>query len=190
MERLKTSSTDYLGLMNDTTSFHEQNKDWRRQPNLLSYYKPYGNIQYDDATNPEHETKNKEVNRIYKARQKKSSQLKVKEHIRVVQEFEGLVESIDWQENIFYARLMDLTANHNHENYTAELPIDDIRDDDKHLLQEGAIFNIRVAYKIKPSGSKRRFTEIIFRRIPKKHKIYKDEAKKESEELANYFEQF
>lgn len=48
----------------------------------------------------------------------------------------------------------------------AVIPLEDVRDSDKELLAPGAFFSLCISYEINASGSKRRFAEVIFRRMP------------------------
>lgn len=48
----------------------------------------------------------------------------------------------------------------------AVIPVEDVRDEDKELFEVGAFFSLCISYEVSPTGSKRRFTEVIFRRMP------------------------
>ncbi len=48
----------------------------------------------------------------------------------------------------------------------AVVPLEDLRESDKALLLEGAFFRLCISYEVEPTGSKRRFTEVVFRRLP------------------------
>ena len=56
----------------------------------------------------------------------------------ILQDWEGIVESVG--NEFFTARLRDLTNNEVYPSETAELPIEDISDDDLQLLRVGAVF--------------------------------------------------
>jgi hypothetical protein len=48
----------------------------------------------------------------------------------------------------------------------AVIPLEDVRDADRELLAVGAFFSLCISYEIDASGSKRRYAEVIFRRMP------------------------
>ena len=48
----------------------------------------------------------------------------------------------------------------------AEIPIEAVTPDDLELLQPGAIFYWTIGYDISPSGTRRRSSELRFRRLP------------------------
>ncbi len=109
------------------------------------------------------------------------------ERIKIVREFEGIVDKVDKENRIFLARMIDLTAGKTFEQEEGEFPIDDLRPDDLPLLEEGALFRVRVAYWIKRGGTRQRFTELIFRRLPCWNERYFESAKQRAAELAAYF---
>ena len=82
----------------------------------------------------------------------------------VLQQWEGIVETVG-DEN-FTARVRDLTNNEHYPSEIAELPIEDISDDDRELLQTGAVFYLTVGRSISFNGRQQRFGRIVFRRLP------------------------
>ena len=48
----------------------------------------------------------------------------------------------------------------------AEIPLDEVTPDDLELLQPGAVFYWTIGYDISPGGTRRRASEIKFRRLP------------------------
>ena len=48
----------------------------------------------------------------------------------------------------------------------AEIPRDEVSDDDLELLSPGAIFYWTVGYQVSPAGTRKRFSQIKFRRLP------------------------
>ena len=82
----------------------------------------------------------------------------------VLQEWEGVVKRIE--EDIFVARLRDMTANEVYPGEIAELPVRDVSEDDRELLQVGAVFYMTVGYYVWASGRRERFGCIVFRRLP------------------------
>ena len=76
----------------------------------------------------------------------------------------GYVQEI---KNSFAAALADITAGENtQEGELAEFLIADVKDDDRDLLKPGAIFRWVVGYQRSPAGTKRRVSDIFFRRLP------------------------
>ena len=62
----------------------------------------------------------------------------------VLQQWEGIVETVGNES--FTSRLRDLTNKEYYPREIAELPIEDISDDDQELLQEGAVFYLDILY--------------------------------------------
>ncbi len=81
----------------------------------------------------------------------------------IVQEWEGVVTGIG--EDTFAAELADLTNLQFSKTEAADLPIEDLADDDRKLLKEGAIFRWIIGYRENP-GNKERSSRIVFRRLP------------------------
>ena len=79
-----------------------------------------------------------------------------------LQKWEGVVVSIS--ENSFCARLHDLTAANPEEE--AEFSIEDVAEDDRALVQPGAIFYWSIGYYTSRTGQKLRSSIIKFRRLP------------------------
>lgn len=77
--------------------------------------------------------------------------------------WEGVVLSIG--EETFMARLSGLASKTTVEE-EAELPISDVTEDDRELLQEGAFFFFSVGYITRPYGTRERSSRIRFRRLP------------------------
>jgi len=48
----------------------------------------------------------------------------------------------------------------------AEIPVDEVSSDDRELLEVGAVFYWTMGYEVSPSGTRRRFSQIKFRRLP------------------------
>ena len=93
------------------------------------------------------------------------SERKVPERTQeVLQDWEGVVERIE--DDIFVARLRDMTANEVYPGEIAELPVGDVSEDDRELLQVGAVFYMTVGYYVWASGRRERFGRVVFRRLP------------------------
>lgn len=84
----------------------------------------------------------------------------------VLKRWEGVVETVDETDGVFTARLYDLTNDEPYPSEIAELLIDDVSDDDRSLLQAGAVFYLTVGYSERVSGRKDRFVRVEFRRLP------------------------
>jgi hypothetical protein len=110
------------------------------------------------------------------------------ERRQVVGDFEGIVEDVDWKTGTFNARLIDLTAGDQLAFDVAEFPTQDIRPDDKELVVEGAVFRVRIMYRIEAGGTRQRFTEVIFRRLPSWQPRHFEIAEQRASELAAFFE--
>lgn len=65
----------------------------------------------------------------------------------------------------FVATLRSLKSGDDSEK-EAELPIEEISDDDRELLSEGAIFYWVIGYETSPRGTRQRISQIKFRRLP------------------------
>ena len=48
----------------------------------------------------------------------------------------------------------------------AVIPLEDIRSDDRALVRIGAFFSLCVCYGLSVGGQRRRFTDVVFRRLP------------------------
>lgn len=62
----------------------------------------------------------------------------------------------------------------------ALIPIEDVRESDLELLVPGAFFRLCISYEIDQHGSKRRYTEVVFRRLP----AYRREELQQAQERA------
>jgi hypothetical protein len=84
--------------------------------------------------------------------------------LQPLQEWEGYVAEVG--ETTFTARLVDRTAGRFVEDEAAEFPVADLSDDDRRLLVPGAVFRWVIGYLRSRGGSKRRVSQITFRRMP------------------------
>lgn len=110
------------------------------------------------------------INRIYK-----------KDNFISLQKWEGAVLEI--KKDSFMARLIDLTKESPYE--TAEIPLEEVSEDDRDLLKEGAVFYWNIGYLNKTCGQKERVSLIRFRRLPSWSKEEIDAAKCEAERIKN-----
>lgn len=82
-----------------------------------------------------------------------------------LQEWEGHVVSLSNEG--FTARLVDITAEQQLATEEADFAIEEVSDSDLDLLREGALFRWAIGYETAPSGSKKRVSQLVFRRLPK-----------------------
>ncbi len=82
----------------------------------------------------------------------------------VLQEWEGYVIKIGKDD--FTVRLLDLTAGSSHEEEEAIIPLSEISEDSLKHLQLGSIFRWVIGYERSASGTKRRVSEVVFRKLP------------------------
>ena len=83
----------------------------------------------------------------------------------ILQDWEGVVDEVDEAGKVFTARLRDLTVNEIHPSRTAEIPIEDVSDDDRKLLRPGAIFYLTAGRSLR-NGRLELFGRMAFRRLP------------------------
>ena len=69
-------------------------------------------------------------------------------------------------------------------NEEAIIPFDDVRTSDKYLVEAGAFFSLCVSYEVSPGGTRRRFTEVVFRRMPSYRREELEYARERGRELA------
>ena len=108
------------------------------------------------------------INRIYK-----------KDNFISLQKWEGAVLEI--KKDSFIARLIDLTKESPDE--TAEMPLEEVSEDDRDLLKEGAVFYWNIGYLNKTCGQRERVSLIRFSRLPSWSKDEIDAAKCETERI-------
>jgi hypothetical protein len=100
-----------------------------------------------------------------------------------LQKWEGVVVNV--HDNSFEARLIDLTANTPEE--TAEIPLEEVSEDDFSLIEEGAVFYWNIGYRKMISGQRERVTFIRFRRLPLWQKGEVDAARQKADKLQELF---
>jgi hypothetical protein len=99
-----------------------------------------------------------------------------------LQEWEGYVINIG--KSTFLARLTDLSVGACRAEEQVELLIDDLSDDDRAILEPGRVFRWAIGYQRSRSGSKKRVSHIVFRRLPQWTRKELDQAIKEGQEIA------
>jgi hypothetical protein len=98
-----------------------------------------------------------------------------------IQSWEGTVMRVLGES--FVARLVDRSGNTHDEE--AEFPLSEVSDDDRELIQEGAVFYWNIGYMIKPSRQKIRASIIRLRRLPAWTKAELDSARRAAEKLVD-----
>lgn len=106
------------------------------------------------------------------------------EMFNCIQKWEGIVLSIE--NNSIYTRLYDISNRGFEEE--AEIPIEEISDDDHELIAEGAVFYWSLGYLKKKNGQKVRQSIIKFRRLPAWHNSEINTAKKKASIMEALFE--
>jgi hypothetical protein len=81
-----------------------------------------------------------------------------------LQEWEGYIYSI--KDETFWARMVDITARESIEGEEAEFLISDLSDEDRTHLAIGAVIRWVIGYQRSAQGTKRRVSEVLFRRLP------------------------
>jgi hypothetical protein len=66
----------------------------------------------------------------------------------------------------------------------AEIPIEEVRPGDLDLLQVGAFFRLCVSYEISRQGNRRRYTDVVFRRLPAYRRDELERAREQGREIA------
>lgn len=81
---------------------------------------------------------------------------------QLVQQWEGVVTEV--RDADFDVLLHDLT-DRSRARESATIPLEEVSDCDKRLVQPGGVFYWSIGYELR-AGSKRRFSDIRFRRLP------------------------
>lgn len=100
--------------------------------------------------------------------------------LRVLRSWEGIVLDAHASDETFLARVSDVTS---HELSEAEIFLDEVSDEDRTLLQDGAVFYWTIGYRIGPDG-RERVSRIKFRRLPAWSRVELNSAEQEASELA------
>lgn len=103
----------------------------------------------------------------------------------VLQDWEGVVETVE--ETTFSARLRDITAGAEFAWETAELPIDDVTEDDRELVRPGAVFYMTIGRMTHPSGRRDRVARLVFRRLPAWTASTLQQAQQRANALSDFF---
>jgi hypothetical protein len=113
---------------------------------------------------------------------RKTDIIQEKDRFLVLQQWEGFVTEVGF--DFFGVKLIDLTAGKTNVSEEAELPISDLSEDDRKILQEGAVLRWLIGYRISPHGTRQRFSSIFLRRVagPTEDRI--SEIRREASKLA------
>lgn len=103
-----------------------------------------------------------------------------------LQEWEGLVLEVR-ADGGFVARLTDVAAQGQSVEEEAEFPATEINDDDRPLVVAGAIFRWTVGFLRSSAGTRKRTSQVVFRRLPQWTKNDLARADKQADELSGYF---
>lgn len=98
-----------------------------------------------------------------------------------LQEWEGYVVSGDQSE--FVARLVDITSTRQVETEQATFSMDDVSNDERHLVQPGAVFRWSLGYERRVSGTRCKVSSLVFRRLPIWSKSEIDASRSKASEL-------
>ena len=108
------------------------------------------------------------------------------ERVRVLQQWEGVVTDVT--NDSFFADLQDLSDS-SHPLEVVEIPIDEVSEDDRPLLVEGAVFYWSIGHETSAGGTLRRMSEIRMRRMPRWTKRDIQNVAKRAEELFELYGQ-
>lgn len=99
-------------------------------------------------------------------------------------EWSGCVTGVDENEYFFTASLKGVKGvGVKDEEDDAIIPISDVSESDKELLLPGNFFRLCAMYEVSPSGQPRRYTQVIFRRLPAYRQQDLDEALERGRQL-------
>jgi hypothetical protein len=103
---------------------------------------------------------------------------------QVIAEWHGQVTAI--RDETFIAELKGTLGDGVRGSWEeAEIPTEEVRPDDLQLLAVGAFFRLTVNYELQPiSRSRRRYTDITFRRLPAYRRDELEEASRRGQETA------
>jgi hypothetical protein len=103
----------------------------------------------------------------------------------VLAEWNGCVAAVDDAGHSFTATLIGVSGEGvKGEEEEATIPVADVSEWDNDLLRPGNFFRLCVIYEILPSGQPRRYTQVVFRRLPAYRQHDLDRAMERGRELA------
>lgn len=109
-----------------------------------------------------------------------------KERVRVLQQWEGVVTDVT--NDSFFADLQDLSDS-SQPLEVVEIPLEEVPEDDRPLLVEGAVFYWSIGHETSAGGQLRRMSEIRLRRMPRWTKRDIQKVTKRAEELFELYGQ-
>lgn len=105
--------------------------------------------------------------------------------VELLAEWGGCVTEVNEDDFYFAANLLGIQGKGvKGEEEDAIIPISDVNKADKELLVPGNFFRLCVMYEIDSSGQPRRYTQVIFRRMPAYRQLDLDEALERGRKLA------
>lgn len=104
----------------------------------------------------------------------------------VLQSWEGHVEKVQWDKEMFSAIIADRT-NPDNPNEWVELSINEIGPKDRELIEPGAVFYWSMGYEDRPGYPRQRLSRIYFRRLPGWTEEEVNAAEEEAERNAPLF---
>ncbi len=107
-----------------------------------------------------------------------------KETFVALQRWEGTVTACGGE--TFLARLNDLTSGGLNEE--VELLMDDVPEEDRPLVEPGAVFYWSVGHLVKPSGERPRISSLRFRRLPVWSSSELEAARERATDVAEVFD--
>lgn len=172
----------------DTSSFYPTQNKWRTDINISdvtpSDIYPY--IEKNASNNKIIETLPEPL--IQKINQTTfSDRLTNKQLVpaELLAEWSGCVTDIQEAGHFFSATLTGIKGEGvKGEEDDAIIPISDVSEWDKDLLQRGNFFRLCVMYEVTPSGQPRRYSLVVFRRMPAYRKQDLDVAMERGRKLA------
>ena len=93
-----------------------------------------------------------------------SPQQSTNKALQILKDWEGVVDEVN--EDGFVARLMDRQSRGGIDTHVAEIPFSEVTQDDRPLVQHGAIFYLTIYRSIAAHGQHERTTRLYFRRLP------------------------
>lgn len=100
-----------------------------------------------------------------------------------IAEWQGMVTEVG--DDYFFAELRGLSGSGVHGSLEeARLPIEEVRTEDRELLEPGAFFRLCIKRDHTAQGSLRRYSEVVFRRMPAYRRQDLEAARERARELA------
>jgi hypothetical protein len=105
--------------------------------------------------------------------------------VELLAEWNGCVTSVQSSGYLFSATLTGIVGEGvKGEEEEATIPVSDVSEWDKDLLRPGNFFRLCVIHEVLPSGQPRRYTQVVFRRLPAYRQYDLDQAAERGRDLA------